>query len=88
MSEVRVEQPPSVQTHRQCHTHQELWAAIRVLVQLSVQVSQVLVYAVQFSLFALVLFVIPVELLFVGQTLLLIHDGGKQTTCKKTIHNQ
>lgn len=62
-----------------CHTHQELWTALRVLVQLSVQVSQVLVYAVQLSLQALVLLVFLVKFPFVDQTLLLIHNGRKQT---------
>ena len=62
-----------------CSTHQELWAALRVLVQLPVQVSQVLVDAVELRLQALVLLVFLVKLPFVHQTLLFIHNGGKQT---------
>lgn len=60
-------------------THQELWAALRVLLQLSVQVNQVLVYGVQLSLQVLVLFVISIKFPFVVQTLLLIHNRRKQT---------
>lgn len=60
-------------------THQELWAALRQPVQVSLHVNQVLVYAIQVHLQLLVLQVVPVKLSFVAQTLVFINDGWKQT---------
>lgn len=60
-------------------THQELRAALRVSVQLFVQVDQAQVDVVQLSLQALVLLVVALKFSLVAQTLWFIHNGRKHT---------
>lgn len=59
--------------------HQELRAPLRVCVHLCVQLSQLLVYALQLRLQTFVLLVILVKFPLVVQTLFLIHNGRKAT---------
>lgn len=57
--------------------HQELRAPLRVCVHVCVQLSQLLVDAVQLSLHTFILLVAMVKFSFVVQTLFLIQDGRK-----------
>lgn len=59
--------------------HQELRAPLGVCGHVCVQLSQLLVDAVQLSLQTFILMVVLVKFLFVVQTLFLIHNGRKPT---------